>query len=71
MESVFGVSMSSVFQLAVLYTFSFAILFHCLRFCYSLAVAGNNRAMWLLCHPSPRWAGEENKKKKAKTHRSG
>ena len=35
--------------------------------CYSLAVAGNKRATWLLCQPSPCWRGEENGKKKAKT----
>jgi len=39
--------------------------------CYSLAMAGNKRATWLLCHPSPHWGGEENGKKQAKTRGSG
>jgi len=72
-ESVFRMSMSSFFQFAVciffssvLYTFAFEMLFLCLHFCYSLTVAGNNRATWLLCCPSPHWSGEENRKKKAK-----
>ena len=77
-ESVFRTSMSCFFQFtvcifffSVLYAFAFEMLFLCLRFCYSLAVAGNNRATRLLCCPSPHWSGEENRKKKAKTHVSG
>jgi len=38
--------------------------------CLGLVLA-DNRVTWLLYRPSPHWSGEDNGKKKAKTHGSG